>query len=162
MFQTKLRTCRASPGYRKPALLVSRKFELNEKDAALLFIRIAAALAFLFHGCGILFGVFGGPGPVQFAAEMHQPAVVGYLVGLAQAAGAIAILTGILTRIGAACILVVMLGAIFLVHWPHGFDINKGGIEYALTQLLIALALLLAGAGRYSLAGSLPPALRKL
>ena len=91
---------------------------------------------------------------MQFAAEMHQPAVVGYLVGLAQAAGAIAILTGILTRIGAACI--------FLVHWPHGFDINKGGIEYALTQLLIALALLLAGAGRYSLAGSLPPALRKL
>jgi len=99
VFQTKLRTSRVSPGYRKPALLVSKRFELNEKDAALLLIRIAAGLAFLFHGCGILFGVFGGPGPVQFAAEMHLPAVAGYLVGLAQVAGASAILTGILTRI---------------------------------------------------------------
>jgi putative oxidoreductase len=143
-------------------LLVSKKSELNEKDAALLLIRIAAALAFLFHGCGILFGVFGGPGPVRFAEEMHLPAVLGYLVGWAQLAGVISILTGILTRIGAACILGVMLGAIFLVHLPHGFDITKGGMEYALTQLLIAMALLFAGAGRYSLAGSLPPSLRKL
>jgi len=42
------------------------------------------------------------------------------------------------------------------------FGSDRGGIEYALTQLLIALALLLAGAGRYSLAGALPPPLRNL
>jgi putative oxidoreductase len=137
-------------------------FGASRADAALLLIRIASALAFLFHGGGILFGMFGGPGPVQFAAEMKMPAVVGYLVGLAQVGGAIAVLTGVLTRIGAGCILVVMLGAIFLVHLPHGFDIRKGGIEYPLTQLLIALALLVAGAGRYSLVGSLPAWVRKL
>jgi putative oxidoreductase len=130
--------------------------------AAVLLIRIAAALTFLFHGSGILFGILGGPGPAQFAAFMHMPTVVGYLVGLAQVAGAIALLTGILIRVGAACLVVVMLGAIFLVHLPHGFDVTKGGIEYALTQLLIALALLLAGAGRYSLTGLLPASLRKL
>jgi putative oxidoreductase len=134
----------------------------SQVDAALLLIRIAAALAFFYHGCGILFGMFGGPGPVQFAAFMHMPVAVGYLVGLAQVAGGLAILTGILIRIGAACIIVVMLGAIFLVHLAHGFDINKGGLEYALTQLLIALALFLTGAGRYSLAASLPASLRKL
>jgi putative oxidoreductase len=131
-------------------------------DVALPSIRIAAALVFLFHGSGILFGMFGGPGPLLFAAEMHMAPIVGYLVGLAQVGGAIAILTGILTRIGAACILVVMLGAIFLVHLPHGFDSRRGGIEYPLTQLLIAVALLFAGAGRYSLAGLLPSSLRKL
>lgn len=130
-------------------------------DLALLAIRIAAAMAFLFHGSGILFGLFGGPGPRQFAEQMHFPVVVGYLVGLAQVGGALAVLAGVLTRIGAACIAVVMLGAIFLVHLPHGFDIRKGGIEYPLTQLLIALALLMAGAGRYSLTGSLPLSLRK-
>lgn len=134
----------------------------SQVDAALLLIRIAAALAVLYHGSGILFGMFGGPGPVKFAAFMHMPEIVGYLVGLAQVGGGLAILTGILIRVGAACVMVVMLGAIFLVHLPHGFDINKGGMEYALTQLLIALALLLAGAGRYSLAGSLPASLRKL
>jgi putative oxidoreductase len=134
----------------------------SQMDAALLLIRIAAALAFLYHGCGILFGMFGGPGPVQFAAFMHMPEAVGYLVGLAQVAGGLAILTGILIRVGTACVIVVMLGAIFLVHLAHGFDINKGGLEYALTQLLVSLALFLSGAGRYSLAGSLPAALRKL
>src|SRR5580658_6158822 len=144
------------------AIPVNDRLGTPHADAALLLIRIAAALAFLFHGCSILFGMFGGSGPTQFASELHMPAVVGYLVGLAQVAGGLAVLTGILARIGAACILLVMLGAIFLIHLPRGFDIGKGGMEYALTQLLIALALLIAGAGRYSLAGLLPPSLRKL
>ena len=100
--------------------------------------------------------MFDGPSPVRFAAFMHTPSVVGYLVGLAQVAGGLAILTGVLIRIGAACVIVVMLGAIFLVHLAHGFDINEGGVEYGLTQLLMAPALSLAGAGRYSLAASLP------
>lgn len=131
-------------------------------DAALLILRIASAAVFLYDGSAILFGAFGGPGPRGFSAFMHMPLIVGYLVGLAQLAGGLAILSGVLIRLGAACIIVVMLGAIFLVHLPHGFDLGKGGIEYALTQLLIALALLIAGAGGYSLAPWLPAPLRKL
>jgi putative oxidoreductase len=130
-------------------------------SAALLVLRIASALSFLYHGSAILFGTFGGPGPQRFAAFLHLPAVVGYLVGLAQFAGGLAILSGVLIRLGAACIMVVMLGAIFLVHLPHGFDVSKHGLEYALTQLLIALALLITGAGAYSLGPWLPPPLRK-
>jgi putative oxidoreductase len=129
-------------------------------SAALLILRIGA-LAFLYHGSAILFGAFGGPGPYRFAAHVHMPAIVGYLVGLAQVAGGLAILSGALIRLGAACIIVVMLGAIFLVHLPHGFDVTKGGIEYAFTQLLIAIALLITGAGAYSLAPRLPKPLRK-
>ena len=129
-------------------------------NAALLSLRIASALVFLYHGSAILFGAFGGFGPQGFAALMHMPVVVGYLVGLAQFAGGLAILSGILIRLGAACVIVVMLAAVFLVHLPHGFDVSKGGIEYALTQLLIALALLITGAGAYSLAPRLPEPLR--
>jgi putative oxidoreductase len=131
-------------------------------NAALLVLRIASALAFLYHACAILFGAFGGPGPVQFAAFMQLPVAVGYLVGFAQFAGALAMLTGVLIRIGAVCLIIVMLGAIFLVHLPHGFDIGHGGAEYALTQLLVAFALLLTGGGAYSLATVLPASLRKL
>jgi putative oxidoreductase len=130
-------------------------------DAALLFLRIASAMAFLYHGSAILFGAFGGPGPQKFAGFLHAPAIVGYLVGLAQVCGGLAILFGVLIRVGALCIIIVMLGAIFMVHLPHGFDVSKGGVEYALTQLLIALALLLTGAGKYSLAAVLPPGVRK-
>ena len=118
-------------------------------------------MAFLYHGSAILFGSFGGPGPQQFAASHHWPVVMGYLIGLAQLAGGLAVLSGILFRLGAACIVVVMLGAIFLVHLPNGFDIGKGGAEYALTQLLLAVAFLLTGPGSYALAFWLPAPLRK-
>lgn len=131
-------------------------------DLALLILRIACALPMLYHGSAILFGVFGGPGPQAFASYMHMPAVVGYLVGLGQLAGGVAILIGALLRVGAVCVIIIMLGAIFLVHLPHGFDIGKGGFEYALTVLLIALALLLTGPGNFSLRSILPAALRKL
>jgi putative oxidoreductase len=120
-------------------------------NLALLILRIAAAIVFLYHGSAMLFGAFGGPGPQQFAAHLHAPTWVGYLVGLAQVCGGLAVLSGVLFRLGAACIALVMLGAIFLEHLPHGFDIANNGVEYALTELLLAIALLIAGEGDWSL-----------
>jgi hypothetical protein len=49
-----------------------------------------------------------------------------------------------------------------MVHLPHGYDIGHGGLEYALTEMLLALGLLLAGPGKYSLASVLPAPLQKL
>ncbi len=135
--------------------------ESPQLNLALLVLRLACALPFLYHGSAILFGVLGGPGPLRFAAGMHAPAAVGYLVGLAQFAGGLAILTGAFLRVGAVCVNIVMLGAIFLVHLPHGFDIGQGGYEYALTELLLAFALLLTGPGAWSLRNILPAPLRK-
>jgi hypothetical protein len=40
-----------------------------------------------------------------------------------------------------------------MIHLPHGFHDGQGGMEYALTRLLLAISLLLSGAGAYSLAG---------
>lgn len=131
-------------------------------DFALLVMRIACSLPVLYHGSAILFGAFGGPGPQNFAAFMHQPVVVGYLVGLAQLAGGIGILLGALQRIGSVCVIVVMAGAIYLVHLPHGFDINKGGYEFALTVLLVSVGLLISGPGAYSLGRILPGPLKNL
>jgi putative oxidoreductase len=136
--------------------------ESPQLNFALLVLRVACALSFLYHGSGILFGVLGGPGPVNFAAFMHAPAAVGYLVGLAQFAGGLAILTGAFLRVGAICVMIVMLGAIFLVHLPHGFDINHSGYEFALSELLLAFGLLIAGPGAYSLRNVLPAPLHKL
>ncbi|HUN87539.1 MAG TPA: DoxX family protein [Terriglobales bacterium] len=129
---------------------------------ALLILRIAVATVFLYHGSAILFGVLGGPGPVAFAGVMHAPVIIGYLVGLAQVVGALAVLTGVFHRFGTVCIMIVMLGAIFLVHLPHGFSVAKGGYEFALTEFLIAFALFLTGPGPWSLAPFLPASLRPL
>jgi putative oxidoreductase len=142
-----------------PGIPASESLQLN---FALLIMRLACALPLLYHGSGILFGVLGGPGPANFAAFMHAPAAVGYLVGLAQFAGGLAILTGAFLRVGAACAMIVMFGAIFLVHLPHGFDIGHGGYEFALTELLLAFGLLISGPGAWSLRNILPAPLRKL
>jgi putative oxidoreductase len=131
-------------------------------NTALLLIRVAGSLPFLYHGSAILFGAFGGPGPQKFAAFMHAPAIIGYLVGLAQVAGGLAILLGLFTRIGAACIFVVMAGAVLLVHLPHGYDVSKGGMEFALTELFIAIAIIILGPGSYALGAGLPHPFHKL
>lgn len=148
-------------GFNKP--LWTRIVAQSEKgrlSAALLLIRIPCALTFLYNGSSILFGIFAGPGPVRFAAAHQWPVLIAYLVGLAELGGGLAVLTGILFRFGAACIFVVMLGAILLVHLPHGFSVSSGGVEYALTELMIAAAFLLTGPGKYSLVPLLPETLR--
>jgi putative oxidoreductase len=134
----------------------------RELNLELLIMRVACSLPFIYHGAAILFGAFGGPGPHNFAAFMHAPDAIGYLVGLAQFAGGLAILLGVLLRVGAICVIIVMCGAVFMVHLPHGYNIANQGMEYALTELLLALGLLLAGPGRYSLASVLPAPLQKL
>lgn len=70
------------------ATLSKQAAEPPQLSVALLAVRLACALPFLYHGSAILFGVLGGPGPANFAAFMHMPTIVGYLVGLAQFAGA--------------------------------------------------------------------------
>ncbi|MGB7284293.1 MAG: DoxX family protein [Candidatus Acidiferrum sp.] len=135
---------------------------VRELNFELLIMRVACSLPFIYHGAAILFGWFGGPGPHNFAAFMKAPVIVGYLVGLAQFAGGIAILIGALLRIGAVCVIIVMAGAIILVHFPHGYNIANQGMEYALTEFLLSFGLLLAGPGKFSLAAVLPAPLQKL
>ena len=134
----------------------------SASNLALLIFRVACSLPVLYHGSAILFGAFGGPGPQGFAAYQHLPVVYGYLVGLAQFAGGLAILLGALQRIGSICVIIVMIGAIYRVHLPLGYDIGKGGMEFALTVLLLALGLLVTGPGSYSLRGILPGPLKNL
>src|SRR5260370_37573098 len=94
--------------------------ELTRIGIALLLLRIACAAAFLYHGSGILFGAFSGPGPAGLSASHHWPLAVGYLVGLAQVAGALAVLAGVLFLLGAAVRFICVVGGVFFVHLPPG------------------------------------------
>ncbi len=134
----------------------TRNAEQVRIGLALLAIRIAGGTVFFYHGSGKLFGLFGGSGLAGFIEHSHLPAFVALLVALAEFCGGVSLLTGVLTRLGAAAIMPVMLGAIFLVHGKNGFSLQQQGYEYAFTLLLMAIALLITGAGPYSLVRFLP------
>lgn len=113
---------------------------------ALLLIRLAVAREFLWQGSSILFGTFHGPGISGFAAYARLPYTVALLVGLAQFLGGLAILTGVGTRVGAAAVTAVLVGALTFARIPSSL-----ATDYAITHLLISIALIVSGAGQYSL-----------
>ena len=119
------------------------------QDTALLLVRLAVAIPFLYHGAGILFGAFGGPGLHGFVQMSHgkMPLPVAALVGAGEFFGGLGVLVGVLTRLASAGILIIMLGAIFTVHLPHGYNSINNGFEYPLTHVFLTLALLVAGPG---------------
>ena len=122
-------------------------------DAALLIARIALGLPFIYHGAQIAFGAFGGPGLAGFVEASHgkMPLPVAALVGYGELLGGLGVLFGVLSRIASAGLMLIMLGAIFIVHLPNGYNSQKGGFEYALTLALLALVIIIVGPARWML-----------
>ncbi|MNO70744.1 putative oxidoreductase MhqP [compost metagenome] len=77
------------------------------------------------------------------------------LAGSAEFFGGLALVIGLLVRPAAVALIFTMGVAIFSVHIANGFFITNNGYEYALTLLMISVALLVSGAGRFSLDGKL-------
>ena len=137
-----------------PAVDVERT--TTATDTALLLARVALGLPFVFHGAQIAFGAFSGPGLQGFSGFTHMPLAMAALVGYGEFLGGLGILFGVLSRVASAGMVLIMLGAIGLVHLKNGYDGTKGGFEHPLTLLILALAIIAAGPGRLTLARFLP------
>ena len=59
---------------------------------------------------------------------------------------------GFLSRFSAAALIVIMIGAIAMVHGKNGFFSSGGGFEYNLTLIGLLLPILLCGPGSISIA----------
>lgn len=129
-------------------------------DRTLFLIRVMLGLVMFPHGAQKALGWFGGfgwSGTVgYFTGTLGVPAIVAVLIILGEFLGAIGLITGTLTRIAAAGIVIIQLGAIWFAHAQFGFFMNwagtaKGeGFEYALLAITMAVVLVLGGAGRWS------------
>ncbi|HET9607636.1 MAG TPA: DoxX family protein [Nitrospira sp.] len=134
-------------------------FQTDEGLAGFI-LRVTLGLVMFPHGAQKLLGWFGGFGfdgtMGFFTQKMGLPWIIAFLVIIGESFGSLALLAGLLTRFTAASLAVIMLGAITMVHLPHGFFMNWGGqqqgegYEYHLLVIGIAAALLITGGGRWS------------
>jgi putative oxidoreductase len=121
----------------------------------LLLLRVVAGLTIAAHGAQKLFGWFGGSGlkgtAESFGSLGFRPApLMALLAALAELAGVL-FAFGLLTPLAAFAMATVMLNAIESVHWKNGFFAGKGGYEFNLQLLAIAVAIAMTGPGRFSL-----------
>lgn len=122
----------------------------------ILLLRVVFGLALAAHGSQKLFGWFGGHGLRGTASFFRQlgfraPLGMAALAGLAEFGGGLLFALGLVTPLAAFAIAVVMLNAIWAVHWRKGFWNSNGGYELNLFILATAVAVAVTGAGRFSL-----------
>jgi putative oxidoreductase len=136
-----------------------RKLLATNNDVLPLILRLTLGLVMFPHGAQKLLGWFGGGGfsaTMQGMTGMGLPAVIVFLVIVAEFFGALGLITGFLTRFSAFGIATVMLGAVATVHAKVGFFMNwfgqqQGeGFEYHLLVIGIAVALMIRGGGLLS------------
>ncbi|SDH46389.1 DoxX family protein [Pseudomonas panipatensis] len=128
----------------------------TQAGAGLAVLRITTGLTFMAHGSQKLFGLFSGPGLQGTAQWLESLGVTpGYLMatlaGSAEFFGGLALVLGLLVRLASIPLIVAMLVAVFSVHIANGFFITSGGYEYAFTLIMISVAVLISGAGPFSL-----------
>jgi putative oxidoreductase len=124
-------------------------------NLALLAMRVIVGSIFAVHGAQKVLGVYGGPGLAGIVGLLGP---VGYLVAIGEFLGGLGIIAGFLTRFSAAANIVIMLGAIFMVHGKNGFLLSNagGGYEYNLALIGLMVPLVLLGPGQWAVASILP------
>ncbi|HBZ05326.1 MAG TPA: GntR family transcriptional regulator [Massilia sp.] len=123
-------------------------------DLGKLVLRLALGLMLLLHGIAKL---VGGIGFVTGALQkLGLPEAIGYLVYVGEVIAPLLIVFGLWTRLGALIVAGNMIVAVLLVHTAQLFALSAtGGWELELQGMFFfaAVALILLGAGRYSIGG---------
>ena len=119
-------------------------------------IRILVGIIFMAHGAQKLFGLFGGYGLEGTGQWMESIGLApGYfmalLSGSAEFFGGLALVIGLLARPAALALTVTLVVAIFSVHIGNGLFMSNNGYEFALALMAGTVAVLIEGAGRFSL-----------
>ena len=135
-------------------------FVATQDDIGVFIARIILSVVMLPHGAQKILGWFGGYGfhnTMAYFTSTGMPAVIAFLVIMAESLGALALLVGLFGRFMAFAIGLNMLGAILMVHLKIGFFMNwagaqKGeGFEFHLLALALVLILVIKGSGKFSL-----------
>jgi putative oxidoreductase len=137
----------------------NKLFETSESYAPLI-LRLLLGSVVLMHGMQKLLGWFGGFGfsktMLFFTESVGMPWIMGFLVIMLETVGAIALISGLVTRVIALAYVILPVGMIVTTHFKNGFFMNwfgmlKGeGYEYFILWIGMALALLILGGGKFA------------
>ncbi|WP_293781290.1 DoxX family protein [uncultured Oxalicibacterium sp.] len=126
----------------------------NTDDLGKLLLRVALGVMILLHGVA---KILSGPSFVIGAAtSAGLPAAVGYLVYVGEVLAPVLLIFGVWSRLAALIIAGNMVFAVFLVHMKQLWTLNSTGgwsLELQGMFLFTALAIVLLGAGRFSIGG---------
>jgi len=145
-----------------------RELLRTPNSAPLAFVRLGLGIVMFAHGAQKMLGWWGGPGfdsSMGFFANMGIPAIFGFLAITAEFFGGLGLIIGFLSRIAALGILANMIVAVALVHGKQGMFMNwtgnKGGegFEFHVLAITMALAVIIGGAGAFSIDHALAHAL---
>lgn len=123
------------------------------QSLALLALRLVVGTAFILHGWPKI------QKPTSWMGPDGPPAILQLASAVAEFGGGIALILGFLTSLAALGLAINMTFALFLAHFPkgHPFVARGGGGDYELplVYLVLMIALLAIGPGRYSLDAAL-------
>jgi putative oxidoreductase len=131
-----------------------KKLMATTDSWGLLGLRLATGAIFIAHGLP-KFGFGEGGGLEGLAAwlggmGLPLPMLMAILVASSEAIGGAMLIVGFMTRFAAATQVIAMLVAVFMVHWSSGFTAT-GGYQWALLMAAAAFALMMDGAGKFSI-----------
>ena len=100
-------------------------------------MRLSLAATFLYHGIA-KFPIAAAPG------AMGMPVPMIWAVALAEIVAGAALIIGafgkdVLTRLGGLIVIVIMIGAIALVHAKNGWNVMNSGMEFQVLMLGVGL-----------------------
>ena len=125
-------------------------------DLASLVLRLGIGGMFMAHGAQKLFGAFGGSGIQGFSQMLSgmgftSPLFWAYLAVYAELLGGLFLVLGLFVRIATVFLMIVMAVALVKVHISKGFFLSGGGFEYIFIIMIACIAIMLLGAGRFSI-----------
>lgn len=122
----------------------------RQAQTALAIVRIVAGVIFMAHGYQKFF-MMGLPGVTGFFGGLGVPlpGVMAAVIATLELAGGFALLIGFFGRLIAIPLALDIAGAITLVHAKNGFFVPNG-IEFVMLLMFSAIAIAVAGPGRFS------------
>jgi putative oxidoreductase len=112
-----------------------------------LILRLGLAAIFIFHGSQKVHpdSDWGATWAKQMPDPPNAPAQLAVAWG--ELIGGMALAVGLLTRLAALGIALIMAGAIYTTTGPKGFNSLDGGYEYNFLIIIVCISLILIGGG---------------